>query len=55
MALAIVKHNAPIQMAETLSPLVKEIFPDSKIAQSFASSRTKTRCIINGALKPYFK
>eukprot|EP00118_Oscarella_pearsei_P009420 m.54316 g.54316 ORF g.54316 m.54316 type:complete len:171 (+) comp34346_c0_seq6:639-1151(+) len=38
-----------------LSPLFKDIFPDSKIAKGFASARTKTSCILNDALRPFFE
>lgn len=55
MAMAIVKHNAPFQMADTISPIIRECFKDSKIAQSYSSGRTKTTQIINGAVKPFYK
>ena len=42
-------------MADQLSPLFKEIFPDSQIAAGYASKRTKTTCIVKGALKQHFK
>ena len=32
------------------SGLVRECFPDSKIAQSYACSRTKASCILNSAI-----
>lgn len=38
-----------------LSPLLKDIFPDSEIAAGFASASTKTACMVNGSLGPYFK
>ena len=34
---------------------MKDIFPDSEIARNFASASTKTTCMINGSLAPYFK
>ena len=43
---AIVKHNAPFQLAESLSPRIQDYFSDSKVAISCACSRTKTCCII---------
>ena len=52
---AIVKHNAPFQLAESLSLLIQDYFSDSKVAKSYACSRTKICCIINGALKDNFK
>ena len=30
MAMATVKHNAPFQMADTISPIIRECFKDSK-------------------------
>ena len=42
-------------MAYTISPLMKNIFVDSKIADSYAAAETKTTCIVNGALKKYYK
>lgn len=55
MAAAIVDNNIPFAAADTFSPLFKEMFPDSEIAKSYASARTKTTCIVNSALKPYFR
>ena len=49
MAAAIVDNNVPFAAADTFSPLFKDMFPDSEIAKSFASARTKTKCIVNGA------
>ena len=43
-------HNIPIAFADHLSPLFKSIFPDSEIAKSYSCARTKTTCILNGAL-----
>jgi hypothetical protein len=45
----------PISVADHLSPLFRDIFPDSEIAQAYASAGTKTSCILNGSLAPYFK
>ena len=55
MANFLVQHNIPIAVADHLSPLLKDIFPDSTIAKGYSSARTKTSCIINGSLAPYFK
>ena len=41
--------------ADHLSPLLKDIFPDSKIAQGYASGKTKTASIVNGAIAPELK
>jgi len=55
MAAAIVDNNIPFAAADTFCPLLKEMFPDSEISKSCASARTKTTCIVNRALKPYFR
>ena len=49
------EHNIPLSVMDHLSPLFKNIFPDSPIAKGYASARTKTTCIINGSLSPYFR
>ncbi len=55
MAMALVNSNLAFAAADTFNALFKSIFPDSEIAKSYLSGRTKTTCIINGALKPYFR
>ena len=54
---ALVQHNIPLAVADHLSPLFRDIFPDSDIAKGYASASTKTTCIINGwfSLSPHFK
>jgi hypothetical protein len=54
MAVAVANHNIPLSFTNHLSPLMADIFPDSQIAKKYASAATKTTCIINGALAPYF-
>ena len=44
------EHNLPIADADHLSSLIKECFPDSKTARSYSCSRTKSSCILNGAI-----
>ena len=51
----LVQHNLPLSVTDDLSPMLKDIFPDSKIASGYASARTKSTCILNGALAPHFK
>ena len=46
------EHNLPIAAADHLSSLIKECFPDSKIARSYSCARTKSSCILNGAIYP---
>ena len=54
VATMLVKHNIPLSLADELTPLFHEIFPDSEIAKKFSSRHTKTACIINGALAPFY-
>ena len=46
------EHNLPLAVADHIGPLVKDIFPDSKIAKGYQCSRTKATCILNRAIKP---
>ena len=48
-----VQHNLPIATADHLAQLFENVFPDSKIAASYASAKTKTFAIINKAFEPY--
>lgn len=43
-------HDIPVAVTDHLSPLFKDIFPDSEIAKLYSCARTKTTCILNGAL-----
>ena len=49
----LIQHNLPVATAWHLGPLFKTIFPDSKIAQSYACSATKTAAISNKAMGPH--
>ena len=51
IAVALVKHDVSFAMANTIIPLMKNIFDNSKIANSYATAKTKTTCIVKGALK----
>ncbi|KAF3840395.1 hypothetical protein F7725_019112 [Dissostichus mawsoni] len=53
VAMTMVQHNIPLAFSDHLSPLFKECFPDSKIAQKYSSARTKTTAIINKCVAPY--
>ena len=55
MAVTLAHHNIPLATMDHLSPLFRDIFPDSKIAMGFAAARTKTSCIVNMALRPHFE
>ena len=54
MATTLVQHNIPFALADELTPLFQDIFSDSEIAKNFSSRRTKTACMINGAVAPFF-
>ena len=46
------EHNLPNAVADHLSSLTRHCFPDSKIARSYSCARTKSSCILNGAIYP---
>ena len=48
----LVQNNVPLALADEL---FHDIFPDSEIAKQYASKQTKTACIINGAVAPFFQ
>lgn len=51
----LVQHNIPLALADELTPLFHDIFPDSEIGKKFSSCHTKTACIINGAIAPHYQ
>ena len=55
MANFFVEHNIPFAVSDHLTPLFRDIFPDSSIAKEYASCRTKTTCILNLAIAPHFR
>ena len=55
MAYMLVQHNIPLSLADELTPLFRDAFPDSEIAKNFSSRRMKTACVINGALAPSYQ
>lgn len=50
----LVEHNIPFAVTNHLSPLFRNIFPDSSIAKKYASCSTKTVCMLNLAIAPHF-
>jgi hypothetical protein len=50
----IAEHNIPFLAADHFTKLCKSMFPDSKIADGFSCSRTKTTAIVKCALAPAF-
>ena len=55
MSTVLAHHNIPIAVSDHLTPLFKDIFPDSEIAKAYSCARTKTTCILNGALAKHFQ
>ena len=55
MAMAMVNNNIPFAAADTFNSLLKDMFLHSKIAKAYGSGKTKTTCLVNRALKPYFR
>ena len=51
----LVEHNVPIAVSDHLSPLFRDLFPDSKIAKEYGSCRTKSTAMINLAIAPHFQ
>ena len=39
--MALVKHDVPFAMTDVISPLMKNISDDSKIANSYTAAKTK--------------
>lgn len=55
VATMLVQNNVPLAVADELTPLFRDIFSDSEIAKKYASRQTKTACIINGAVAPFYQ
>ena len=49
----LLQHNLPLATANHLGPLFKSIFTDSKIASSYACTKTKTFTILNEVFAPH--
>ncbi|KAL5008885.1 hypothetical protein ScPMuIL_014466 [Solemya velum] len=54
-AYTLAHHNIPLVTEDHLSPLFGEIFPDSDIAKAYSLARTKTTCMLNLAVVPFFQ
>ena len=48
----LVQHNILLSLSDELTPLFKDIFTGSEAARNYSSRRTKTTCIVNGAIAP---
>lgn len=53
MSILLAQHNVPLAFADHLSPLVRDIF-DDEVAKKYSCTKTKTTCILNGAVAPEF-
>ena len=51
----IVQHDLPFSTSDHLIKLFPKMFSDSKIAKQYGCARTKTTCILNGAMMPELK
>ena len=53
-AMFVSKHNLAFLASDHATKLFPKMFPDSKIAKSFACGRTKTTAIVKEALSSHF-
>ena len=54
LSILLTQHNVPMSLADHLSPLIRDVF-DGEVAKRYACARTKTTCVLNGAIAPEFK
>ena len=54
VSLLLAENNIQMAFADKLSDILKDLFPDSKIAKEYGSRRTKATCILNQSLAPHF-
>ena len=54
MAVLTAHCNIPLAFHDQLSPAIRDLFPDSKIAAKYHSSSTKATSMLNGAVAPMF-
>ena len=54
MTMLLAQHNVPLALADHLSPMIRDIF-DGDVAKQYACAKTKTACILNGAVAPLLK
>ena len=55
VATLLVQCNIPLALADELTPLFRDVFSNSQIAKNYTSKCTKTACIVNGAIAPFFQ
>lgn len=54
LSILLAQHNIPLSLADHMSPLIRNVF-DGEIAGGYACAKTKTSCILNGAVAPEFR
>jgi hypothetical protein len=54
MSILLAQHNVPLSLADHLSPMIRDVF-DGDISKGYACAKTKTSCILNGAVSPLLK
>ena len=52
LAVLTASGNIPMTFHDSLSPSIRSIFPDSKIASAYHSASTKATCMLNLAVAP---
>ena len=52
MAVLTAASNVPLAVHDRLSPTIRKVFPDSKIASKYHSASTKATCMLNEAVAP---
>ena len=55
IAVVAAASNIPLAFHDRLSPTIRSIFPDSKLATKYHSASTKATCMLNGAVAPMLK
>ena len=55
MVYLLVTGNIQLAFMDRFNQSVDKLFPDSEIAKKYLCGKTKTSCILNGALAPHFK
>jgi hypothetical protein len=52
MAVLTASSNVPLAFHDNLSPTIRRVFPDSKIASKYHSASTKATCMLNETVAP---
>ena len=55
MAVMAASCNIPLAFHNQVSPAIRSLFPDSKIASKYHSASTKAMCMLNLAIEPELK